>query len=240
MELLFPILTCSFFAAIVQSCCGSGYAMILTALLPFFMPFKDVVVISCISSLFGNVLLVWKYRQFISIKDIWLPALCNVIVTMLVVRFMGQMSNGALKRCYGVVLLILAAFFLFLGQRVHIKPTPINSVLIGSCVGLTTGLFSVGGPLISLYLLAFMEDKRTFMGSAQLFFLLGGLSSLFSRIASGAVTLQLAKLSFASLIAVICGMFLGTWILRRLSMATLKKTIYIFITCIGIYMILGH
>ncbi len=237
MMVLISIWGCCFLASIVQACCGSGYAMIVTALLPLFIPFSDAVVISCISSLFGNILLILKYRQYICFKVILLPTIICIGVTAWLVTVSTGISDTVMKRLYGTLLILIAVIFFFWGKYIHLNGSARTAIFVGGCVGFTNGLFAVGGPFMSFYLLSFLEDKEMFIGTIQAFFLICGLSGLFSRIASGMVTSSLLKLSAVSLLAICCGQPIGTQILRHLSFQSLKKVVYGFIAAMGIYLV---
>lgn len=236
---LFFLLPTCFLAAFVQSSCGMGFTTLATAILPLFLPFSDAVAVSCMTALFGNITLTLRYRKHVNPKLVWIPSLSAVFITGLVIRFAPRAADLLLKRVYGGVLILIALVFIF-SKHIRIRRSILNSALIGSVIGISNGFFSVGGPFMAVYLLSDPDqNKNEYIGSIQLFFLITSLSALFFRGISGLISPPVALMSLAGCLAVAAGLFLGFKVFAKIDFTLLKKFVYLLITIMGVYLVLG-
>ncbi len=87
--------------------------------------------------------------------------------------------------------------------------------IAGFCAGIATGLASIGGMIVALYVLSLKNmPTREIRGSLVLFLLIGTLTGAFWLLSSGTLDMLAVKrgITFAPLAAI--GVLMGTWLFR--------------------------
>lgn len=96
----------------------------------------------------------------------------------------------------------------------------------------------MSGPPIVLYMLSAGQDKESYMGTIQCYFLLTNLYTVILRIINGMITIQVIELSAAGLVFSLFGFWIGMKILSRINGEIMKKVIYAFLAVSGANMLL--
>jgi uncharacterized membrane protein YfcA len=165
----------------------------------------------------------------------WIVVLFNLITSFLATEYMASLSNATLKRCLGVVLILIALYFLFgegkMGRMFKSKPAQLS---IGSVSGVMGGMFAMPGPPVVLYCISTLNDKREYVATLQ----------AFSMVFNASYTLFRAKVGFYSddtilwwivgLIGGLIGTSLGTRCFEVISNRTLKRIVYVLMIISGV------
>ena len=170
MTLLFVFLL-TIIASFIQRVSGFGFGIFVMMFFPFFLPsYGESVMLSGL--LAGSTALMiavrnWKYIRWSMMK--WV-VFFNVLFSFLATEYMRSMSNATLKQCLGVMLILIALYFMFgEGKIGKIFKSKSAQVAIGSISGVMGGMFAMPGPPVVLYCVNTLEDKREYVTTLQAF-----------------------------------------------------------------------
>ena len=102
-------------ASFIQRVSGFGFGIFVMMFFPFFLPsYGESVMLSGL--LAGSTALMiavknWKYIRWQTMGRV---VFFNVLFSFLATEYMRSMSNNSLKQCLGVMLILIALYFLFL------------------------------------------------------------------------------------------------------------------------------
>ncbi len=221
----------------IQSVSGFGFAIFMMSVLPNFLPSTVSTAVSGLLSLSTNTANTVRYRKFINWKQILFPSAGYFISSFFMVTFFAGKSDDIMKRILGGVLIGLSVYFFFFSSRIHIQPTSRNGLIAGGLSGVLGGLFSMSGPPMVLYMLSAGQEKESYMGTIQCYFLLTNLYTVILRVINGMITLQVVQLSLIGLAFSYLGFWTGMKILSRINAEAMKKIIYAFLAVSGANML---
>lgn len=236
MIILFSIFLLTIVASFIQRVSGFGFGIFVMMFFPFFLPsYGESVMLSGL--LAGSTALLiairnWKYIRW---QMMWTVVLFNLITSFLATEYMASLSNTTLKHCLGMVLILIALYFLIgEGKKDNIFKSKPAQVTIGSISGVMGGMFAMPGPPVVLYCISTLNDKREYVATLQ----------AFSVVFNVGYTLFRAKVGFYSddtllwwMVGLIGG-FIGTSIGSRcfeiISNHTLKRIVYVLMIISGV------
>jgi uncharacterized membrane protein YfcA len=160
------------------------------------------------------------------------------IVIPAAVYFSAYAPTRILKILLGSVLILFSLYFLFLGDRVRLRPSVANGLIFGALGGALGGLFSTGGPPAVLYLVHATDKKQVYFATIQTYFLITGIYATVIRLFSGVIDGQVLLFVLFGSVGSALGNFLGGKIFRRLNEKKLRFIIYIGMIVSGILMLL--
>ncbi|MDO4425800.1 MAG: TSUP family transporter, partial [Planctomycetia bacterium] len=114
MMTLFLVFLLTIVASFIQRVSGFGFGIFVMMFFPFFLPsYGESVMLSGL--LAGSTALMiavrnWKYIRW---KLMGIVTFFNVMFSFVATEYMRGMSNDNLKQCLGVVLILIALYFLF-------------------------------------------------------------------------------------------------------------------------------
>lgn len=140
-------------------------------------------------------------------------------------------------RSLGVLLMLLSVYSVFFSGRVKLRATVLNGLLAGAIGGTLTGMFSVGGPPIAIYMLAATESNDEYRSTLNAHFSIVNICVAVSRFFAGSLTggdfmAFLKLLTFLGL-----GMWAGDKVFHRLDAAKLRKAVYAYLFAAGLSML---
>lgn len=236
------MLTCTFVfllaivASFIQRVSGFGFGIFVMMFFPFFLPsYGESVMLSGL--LAGSTALMiavrnWKYIRW---KLMGLVTFFNVLFSFVATEYMRGMSNDSLKQCLGVVLILIAFYFLFgegrMGRVFKSRPA---QVTIGSISGVMGGMFAMPGPPLVLYCISTLEDKREYVTTLQAFSVVFNVFYTVFRIKAGFYSDDLSLWWVAGVGGAIIGSSLGSHCFELISNRTLKHIVYLMMIISGI------
>lgn len=134
--------------------------------------------------------------------------------------------------------ILLSLYLYFWLQKICIRHTFGNALLLSTAGGILGGLFGVGGPPLVLYYLATTDSKEKYLGTTQMFFLLNNLYDFGGRLVNGMVTLEILRYALLGIGTTLLGLWIGRRIFRLINADTLKKIVYVIMFMDGWYMLL--
>jgi len=145
-----------------------------------------------------------------------------------------------LRITIGAMALVFAAFFALKGRlekRLEEKPAWRPGWLAGTVAGLVAGVATVlchsAGPVTTVYLLPQKLDKRSFVGTTARFYVMLNLVKVPLFLWQGII--DEPTLKFSAWMWLLCplGVWLGSWLNRRISPAGFVRVIYVLLAIAG-------
>lgn len=228
----------SLVGSFIQSTTGFGYAVTVMAIWPLFLPFKTAVVAETATALFMSAAIALRYRKYIVWRQLLWPVAASFVMNGVGVLLLDHIPEHGLRRILGVILVLLAVWFIFFSERVHIRPTTANGLAAGAVSGLSGGLCSIGGPPIVAYYINAFEDKREYTATTQMFFIFSVVWLLILHTVRGNLDMAVLEVSAVSLIGLAAGTAAGMALFKKLPMAAIKKLVYGFMLVMGVYTVM--
>ena len=227
-------------ASFIQRVSGFGFGIFVMMFFPFFLPsYGESVMLSGL--LAGSTALMiavknWKYIRWQMMGRV---VFFNVLFSFLATEYMRSMSNNSLKQCLGVMLILIALYFLFfqakMGRIFKSKPA---QVVIGSVSGIMGGMFAMPGPPIVLYCISSLEDKREYVTTLQAFSVILNVFYTLFRTHAGFYSSDIGFWWLVGLSGAIIGSSVGSHCFELISNRTLKYIVYIMMIVSGLVAII--
>lgn len=227
-------------AAFVQRVTGFGFGIFIMTVLPHLLPsYGEATTLSGMLSIMTAVpmlVYIWRHNDWRKL----LPIMITFLITSWVaVQWVSVAGDGLLKKVLGVVLILAAAWFLFLNDKVRVRPTLPVQAGMGTLSGFMGGLFGMQGPPAVLYFLACAKDKDEYMALAQSYFLIGNVMMTVYRAQRGFLTGDVGIAWCCGAVAVFLGVWIGGRVFARISSQTLRKIVYLYMAVSGLIAILA-
>ena len=227
-------------AACLQASLGFGFALTTMALLPFLFEYSRALAMTQIIGIVSSIYLAVRYRRFIRF-DVLLPFLIpTLIVQMFTTIYSVKAPGQSLFILLGVVLIGFSLWFLAFSEKIRFKPTRKVGVTAGLVCGVTSGLFSIGGPPAALYLLPALNDKNQYQATMQAFFVIISVESLTIRILMGSLSVSDIPFIAAGWGAMLAGTLVGIVLFDRIRTPILKKAVYVLVGLNGLWIVISR
>lgn len=221
-----------------QTVTGFGCGIVIMLFLPYIMTVAQASGLSVLITMILNVLLVVKYRRFIQLRLVVFPALISFAVSTLAIYIGANLELNAMKVVFSLFLIVLALYFIFFSDRVKLQANLPTVLLCASLAGAANGLFGIGGPPMALYFLTVTREKKEYIGTTQMYFLLTSAYTTVIRLISGVFDRELLLLSIPGILAILLGSYIGMRVVDRISHEKMKRVIYLFLMASGLITLL--
>lgn len=223
-------------AGFVQGVSGFGAGIIAMTVLPLTY---GVVTGSAISVSMGLPFLVsmaWRYRAHVRPLQAVAPALLFMAVSSVCILVARAVDATLLKGALGAFLVVLSLYFLFVRRAegsaaMGLVPSLACILISGAC----DGLFGIGGPLMVVYYLARTSDKRAYLGTLQLFFLVTTIWGVSFRAFQGIIVPAIVPVIVVAAAAQLAGQQVANRVVDRLDTAMIRRVTYVLIGLAGLY-----
>lgn len=224
----------NFFSSFIQASSGLGYAIFAMFFMPFFIPFQQCLIISAAIIVVIGIQMTILLRQHIKIKKIIVPMAFCMLTTWLGI-YIIRVTDARMMRTIMGVFLILLSFYFYLAEKFKfkLKKSFLTSLLIGSVTGITTGMFNIVGPFLSLYYYENSEDNLEFKANIEFSFLIAGIYSLGLNLYYVKVDAFLLKAIVTSAAGAIIAGLIGLRVFKKINKQKLKYII------IGVLPVMG-
>ena len=238
--ILLSVILSAAVAGLVQSVTGFGAAVVMMLVLPHFFSIPAASSIASAVCLGLNLVLLIRFRRHLDWRLWLLPTLPYLLTSTAAIHMVGQLDLKLLSAAFGGFLMVLAGYFFLFAHRAFLRPSWQSAVLCGAASGVTSGLFGIGGPLLSLYFLPASGSKERYTANLQCSFFVTNLLNMFTRLSEGIMTTDLIPLILAAFLAINVGKEVGLRILGRLDEGKLRKLVYLFVGLSGLLNLLQN
>lgn len=224
-------------SSIVQFSTGLGYAVVYMAIIPYFLEYKTVLAVMFVLYLvlsFYTVFTGWKKVNF----KMSLPCIIgNATGLGFGFLMLNLIKTEYITKLLGALLLSMAIYFLLLKNKWRVKPTFTKGIALGNLSGFLGGMFGIGGPPLSIYLLNSTDDIYEYLVNIQLSYGIGTILSVIMHAADGRYTPSANGIIVVSLIPVVAGCIMGRMLLKKVDKDKFNKILYIFMAIMGLILL---
>ena len=218
---------------------GLGLGILCMTLFPILFPLSTAVGLNvAIASVSALYIMFSRWRE-IQWSTILPVTVISLTVSTMTTLCSLRVEQKVLKIILGSILILLALYFAWFADRIHILASRRNGVIMGLLAGVGNGLFGLGGPPVALYFMASVDDTQQYVASIQTYFFFSNVVTAVVRAASGAFEPAHTPLI---VIGWVCTA-LGTWVGLRTSglrpKRILRRLAYIFIALSGLTLVIN-
>jgi uncharacterized membrane protein YfcA len=196
---------------------ASGISLLQAPLIAYAVPARTAIGLVMPLLVFADFLAIgafWKKWDFS--KILW-PLVGCVPGIGLGMTFVNSVSDQLLRQALGVLALFLTGLLIIRDLWYPSKtynPSWWQGAFVGAFAGFSSTVAHAAGPIMALFLIAQKLDKRTFVATSALFFLITNLLKLPPYIAAGLVDMEIMKVAVKLAPMVPLGIAVG-WLLNR-------------------------
>ena len=222
-------------ASFIQRLSGFGFGIFVMMFFPFFLPsYGESVMLSGLLAGSTALMIAVKNWKYIRWRMMWIVTFFNVLFSFVATEYMRSLSNDVLKQCLGVVLTLIALYFLFgegrMGRIFKSKPAQIT---IGSVSGVMGGMFAMPGPPVVLYCISTLEDKKEYVATLQAFSVVFNSFYTIFRFNAGFYSENTWLWWVMGIGGAVIGSLLGSRCFELISNQTLKRIVYVMMIVSG-------
>ncbi len=223
-------------ASFIQRVSGFGFGIFVMMFFPFFLPsYGESVMLSGLLAGSTALMIALRNWQHIRWNLMGRVVLFNVVASYLATEYMHSLGNDTMKQCLGVVLILIALYFLFgEGKMGRIFKSKLAQVTIGSISGVMGGMFAMPGPPLVLYCISAIEDKREYVTTLQAFSVVMNICYTLFRFNAGFYSEDTWLWWLVGLVGAVIGSSIGTRCFERISSRTLKIIVYVMMIVSGV------
>lgn len=230
------VLILTIIASFIQRVTGFGFGIFVMMFFPFFLPsYGESIMLSGLLAGTTAFLITISNMHYVRWQMMGIIVLFNVIASFLAIEYMSSLSNETLKRCLGVVLILIALYFLW-GKNKSNKLflSRWAQGIIGTISGIMGGMFAMPGPPVALYCISSIDNKREYVVTLQAFSVIFNIFYTLFRTKVGFYSESTLLWWGAGLIGLMIGTSLGSRCSERISNQRLKQIVYIMMILSGI------
>ena len=222
-------------ASFIQRVSGFGFGIFVMMFFPFFLPsYGESVMLSGLLAGSTALMIAVKNWKYIRWRMMWIVTFFNVLFSFIATEYMLSLSNDVLKQYLGVVLTLIALYFLFgegrMGRIFKSKPAQIT---IGSVSGVMGGMFAMPGPPVVLYCISTLEDKKEYVATLQAFSVVFNSFYTIFRFNAGFYSENTWLWWIMGIGGAVIGSLLGSRCFELISNQTLKRIVYVMMIVSG-------
>ena len=232
------VLITLFAGAFLQAKMGVGIGIVAMMVLPSLFGFQTSVGLSLVMALACSFSIVLKDFRHIRWKVILPMFVVSLPISIASAYLSFETDQVLLKVIFGAVLVLLAIYFCWFSDRIHVRPTLPIGLGVGVIAGIGNGFFGISGPPAALYTMSAIEENRAYVASMQAFFFFSNIVVVITHLFSGSITtahLPYIPVGWAGALA---GAMLGRRAFKNLSGPVMKRIVYAFVALCGIITIL--
>lgn len=221
------------FAGLVQGVTGFGAGILLMMFYPFCFSMVQssamcqfLCAVLCIS-------IVWRYRRFVRFRMCILPLVFYFPVYLAAMQAAARLDMDYLKPVLGLFLIALAVYFILGEGKIKISANPGTAFVCAALAGIIDAFFGIGGPTMVVYFMAVLKEKRSYLGTIQIFFMTTNLYGTVVRTLAGQLTGDMVLPLTAGAAALLLGAYAGSRVVDKIDIGKMKLLVYGFIGFAG-------
>lgn len=195
-----------FAAALLRGFTGFGFGLAAVPLLSLALPPAKVVMLQVIVGVVG-LRPAWRSCDWRAVRGLS-PGL--VLGIPIGVAILTAFRADAVRFVIGGVILA-SVLLLWRGFRLPPHPSRVLTAAVGLVAGVMSGLASMGGPPIVVYLIALSHRATVVRASSIVYFMFAALLSLLLMVWKGLIDREILLWSLASVPVLIAGNYAGNW-----------------------------
>ncbi len=227
-----------FAAGMIQGITSFGFSLLAVPLLSIFLPFKIVVPMLIIYSLFLNSIILYNVRKYINLKRIYILIIAGIVGTFFGTYALESLDDSILKIIVGSIVTLSAIAFIK-GYRMPVKNEKLSYLPVGLLSGLLNGSASLSGPPIILFLKNQETEKQIFRASLTSYFWALNISTIPIQIARGLIDKTVITYTIYLLPGLVLGVLIGIKLGNKVDESLFKKLTLGLILFMGLLSIIS-
>lgn len=228
-----------FVSAIVHSAAGIGFAMLATAVTSLYLPGASTAGIINCCILLMLLIVFFRFYRYIDWKMLLPPTVGMIVGKVLGILLLSSIGNDILKKILGLVLVLFAIYFFFMGDKVKIRPTNAKGLALGLVAGFIGGLYNISGPFLAIYYFPLLKDKNVYYATVNTAFIPAAIFGTITHIAVGNLTAESLPLIGACLGSVVLGMVVGIKMFLHINRDLIAKCLYGYTAAMGLFLMIA-
>lgn len=193
-----------FLASFILGITSFGFALVAVPLLNLIFPLQVLVPVLIIYGVFINGLVLLPIYKHLDLKDMQYLVGAGILGIPLGTVLLLVLDESILKIGIGIIV-IISAWALYTGYRVHIKNEKLGNAVAGFISGLLNGSITMSGPPVILFYSNQDLEKQVFRANLAFYFMLTNIINLPVLYWGGLLTPQAFQYSAAILPSVLVG-----------------------------------
>lgn len=227
-----------FCAGLIQGATSFGFSLFSLPILAALMPLKIVVPMLVIYSLVMNSIILYKIREHVKLKRIYMLIISATIATPIGTSMLVNLDESILQIIVGVVVTVSALSFYF-GYKVKINNEKIAYVPVGFFSGLLNGSVSLSGPPVILFLTNQGVEKQDFRATLTAYFWILNIMTVITFLYKQLISSEVLKFTVYLIPALILGVLIGIKLGNRVKEETFKKLTTVLMILMGLLSIIS-
>ncbi len=230
----------TYLAFTIKGLCGFANTIVFDSITSFAHNNINISPIELLVGYPSNFIITWKERKSVSLKKS-LPLIFLILAGSIPgALFLKSGDTRLLKIILGFVI-IMIAIEMFLRERVVKKHQSSKLVMavIGIISGALCGLFGIGA-LMAAYVSRTTENTHEFKGNLCLVFCVENTVRVITYIATGIITLEIARSALVLLPVMLLGLLSGMGLSRIVNEKLAKRLVLLFLIVSGLSLIIKN
>ena len=233
--MIFAVFFSALAAGLVQGVTGFGAGIVMMMFFPYFFALAQAAGVSVAIAVILCAMMFIKYREYVDLKKIIGPSVLYLAICSIMISFSTGLDQALMKKIFGIFLVILAVYYLFLNKGTSKKELSLPVSLFCVAVSATCDAwFGIGGPLMVLYFLTKTNDTKEYLGTIQTFFMINCIWNTGLRFIRGILTVSHIPMIAVGMAGIVIGGILANKLVDKLNADLLKKLTYVMIGISGL------
>ncbi|MHB1296599.1 MAG: sulfite exporter TauE/SafE family protein [Anaerolineae bacterium] len=234
MEISLQLIGIVALAGLVSGIAGFGFGLVAMGVLIALLPVVEATVLVAVIGLFCAMLNLWTVRDRLVWRETWPPLVTTLPVQILGVYLLSVLDGTVLKAGVAVMVLFGCLVMLWQPKGLHLEAGGPWPYLVGVLGGVFGGALGMGGPPIVFYALLRGWDNATCKAVMSAYFSVTSLWRVGLLVVAGLATGPLLLKGLALLVPALAGLYLGTYIFRRLSVRLFRYAAVVVLAAMSV------
>jgi len=227
-----------FVSAFLRSALGFGDALLAMPLLVLLIDIYTATPLVAFAATTIAITLLWLDKYFIKVLDAFRFIIAAVIGIMIGIWMLNNVGEVYIQRFLGAILIFISIYDLWKPRLFTIKS--LNwEYLFGLISGILGGAYNTKGPPIIIYGALKKWPVKEFRSKLQAYSFPVGITVLFGHGIGGLWNLDIIKMYFFVLPAILLGIWAGNKLHKSLNPQKYSKLFYFALMTLGVIMILN-
>ena len=219
---------------------GILFGLVMMLVLPHLMPMVHAAAVTSITGGFLSAALILKYRDKLRPRFVLITAVPYMIASVIMLQFVQRINTRTMAILFGAFLTVIGLYYLIWSHKARLRITPVTMLVCPVVSGLSSALFGIGGPLMSLMYLEKYETREEYSTNLQLLFLIAAVINTATRTAKGIITASLLPAMAAGIAAILVGEKVGLLLASRMKPDFLRKMVYVMVFFSGVITVINN
>jgi uncharacterized membrane protein YfcA len=226
-----------FFAAVVQSLAGFGFALMIMPVITLLLGVQTAAPMVALAALTVYVINVARFRQAVNAGEVFRLAIASAFGIPAGIWLLANVDEALVTRFLGLVLVLYGIYTLLrpVAARIPSRLWVYPAGFLAGCLG---AAYNTPGPPAVVYGSSQQWPKDEFRASMQVLFLVNAVLVVSSHLVTGNVTSQVLTYYLFAIPAFVLGIFVGSLVDHRVDSSRFRTIVTVMILALGLALLL--